>query len=107
MRVPPWLWIALCWVGFACTPLGLSSALVRPRLVARLGDDAFRGVYSVAVLAWFVALVWVFARHKHDGPLLWSTIGPPAVAAALNHVVMALALALLAPWLLSQHTAAR
>lgn len=103
--MPPWLWIALCWVGFACTHLVLSSASLRPRLVARLGDDAFRGVYSVAVLAWFVALVWVFARHKHDGPLLWSTIGPPAVAAALNHVVMALALALLVAGLLPAHAA--
>jgi uncharacterized membrane protein len=105
MRVPPWLWIALCWVGFACTHLVLSSASLRPRLVARLGDDAFRGVYSVAVLAWFVALVWVFARHKHDGPLLWSTIGPPAVAVALNQVVMALALALLVAGLLPAHAA--
>jgi len=103
--VPPWLWIALCWAGFACTHLVLSSASLRPRLVARLGDDAFRGVYSLAVLAWFVALVWVFARHKHDGPLLWSTIGPPAVAQALNHVLMALALALLLAGLLPAHAA--
>src|SRR5262249_29886216 len=107
MRMPAWLWIAVCWLGFACPDLVLSSASLRPRLVAGLGDDGFRGVYSVAVLAWFVALVWVFARHKHDGPLLWSTIGPPAVAEALNHVVMALALALLVAGLLSQHTAAR
>jgi uncharacterized membrane protein len=103
--VPPWLWIALLWAGFACTHLVLSSASLRPRLVARLGDDGFRGVYSVAVLAWFVALVWVFARHKHDGPLLWTTIGPPAVAEALNHVVMALALALLVAGLLPAHAA--
>jgi uncharacterized membrane protein len=92
--VPPWLWIALLWAGFAGTHFVLSSATLRPRLVGRLGDGAFRGLYSLAVVAWFVALVWYFARHKHSGPLLWSTIGPPVVAELLSYLLMALALAL-------------
>jgi uncharacterized membrane protein len=47
--------------------------------------------------------VWVFARHKHDGPLVWNTIGPPAVAEALNRVLMGLALALLVAGFLPAH----
>jgi uncharacterized membrane protein len=103
--VPPWSWIAVLWAGFAGTHLVLSSAWLRPRLVARLGYDAFRGVYSLAVLAWLVALVWVFAHLKHSGPLLWSTIGPPAVARGLNYALMALALAVLVAGLLPAHAA--
>lgn len=101
----PWLWIALLWVGFAATHLVLSSATVRARLVARLGYDTFRGLYSLAVIAWFVALVWYYARHKHSGPLLWGTIGPPAVAELLNYLLMALALALLVAGLIPSQAA--
>lgn len=98
--MPPWLLIALLWVGFAGTHFVLSSASLRPRLLARLGDGPFRGLYSLAVLAWFVALVWVFARHKHDGPVLWNTIGPPAIAEGANLALMALAFAVLVAGLL-------
>jgi uncharacterized membrane protein len=101
----PWLWIALLWVGFGGTHLVLSSATLRPQLVGRLGPDAFRGLYSFAVLAWFVALVWYFARHKHSGPLLWNTIGPPVIAELLSSVLMALALALLVAGLIPAHAA--
>lgn len=95
VRVPAWLWIALLWIGFASTHLILSSASLRPRLIGRLGDQPFRGLYSLAVLAWFVALVWVFAIHKHSGPLLWNTVGPPAIAEFANAVLMGLAFAVL------------
>jgi uncharacterized membrane protein len=104
-RVPSWLWIALLWAGFAATHLVLSSASLRPRLVARLGDGPFRGLYSLAVLAWFVALVWTFARHKHSGPLLWSTIGPPALAEPVSYLLMGLAFALAIAGLLPAHAA--
>src|SRR5262245_18520396 len=96
----PWLCIAVLWAGFAGTHLVLSSAWLRPQLRSRLGEDAFRGLYSLAVAAWFVALVWYFARHKHSGPLLWSTLGPAAVAGWLNYLLMGLALALLIAGLL-------
>jgi uncharacterized membrane protein len=102
--VPSWLWIALLWAGFAGTHFVLSSASLRPRLIARLGDGPFRGLYSLAVLAWFVALVWVFARHKHAGPVLWNTIGPPAIADGTNLVLMVLAFAVLVAGLLPSQT---
>lgn len=95
--MPPWLGIALLWAGFAGAHLYLSGDDVRPRLVARLGLDAFRGVYSLVVLVWFGWLVWYWWHHRHSGPLLWTTLGPPAVARALNHVLMFAAFALLVP----------
>jgi uncharacterized membrane protein len=97
--------MAVLWVGFAGTHLALSAASVRPRLVARLGDNAFRGLYSLAVLTWFVALVWTFAHHKHAGPLLWSTIGPPTLARLLSDALMVLAFALVVGRLLPAHAA--
>jgi uncharacterized membrane protein len=89
------LTIAALWIVFGLTHVALSSTTLRPRLVERLGAQGFQGVYSIAVIASFVPLVWVFATHKHAGPLLWTTIGPPDVARALNYVLNALAFALL------------
>ena len=95
--MPPWLGIALLWAGFAGAHLYLSGDDVRPRLVARLGPDVFRGVYSLVVLVWFGWLVWYWWHHKHTGPLLWTTLGPPVLARALNHVLMFAAFVLLVP----------
>jgi uncharacterized membrane protein len=92
--------LALLWATFAGSHMILSSARLRPRLRARLGEQGFRGLYSLIALAIFVPLVGVYWGNRHAGPLLWTTIGPPAVATALNHVLMALALVLLASSLL-------
>lgn len=97
--------LALLWAAFAGSHLVLSSTRMRPVLRARLGEQGFRGVYSLVALATFVPLVWVFAMHKHAGPLLWMTLGPPEIARALNHVVMAIALILLASSLLPANAA--
>ncbi len=87
--------IAGLWVVFGVTHVILSSTPLRPRLIDRLGAQGFQGVYSLAVLASFIPLVWVFATHKHAGPLLWTTIGPPDVARGVNYALNALAMALL------------
>jgi len=92
--------ILLLWLAFGATHVVLSSARVRPVLVARLGDGGFLALYSVVALAIFVPLTSVFATHKHAGPLLWQTVGPAAVARGLNHVLMAAALVLLVASLL-------
>lgn len=89
------LTIAALWAAFGITHVVLSSASLRPRLIARLGAQGFQGIYSLAVLASFVPLVWVFATNKHAGPLLWTTLGPPDVARGVNYVLNALAMVLL------------
>jgi len=71
------LLVILLWVGFAATHMGLSGARFRPRLVERLGESGFLGVYSLISFAFFIPLVWCYLTHKHAGPLLWSmALGP-------------------------------
>lgn len=84
------LLIGLLWLAFGGSHLLLSSAGLRARLHGLLGAQGFRGLYSLVALASFVPLVWVFAEHPRSGPLLWTRLGPPAVALWLNHLLMAL-----------------
>ncbi len=71
-------WIALWAVLFLVTHLAISSARLRPRLVAALGLQPYRGVYSLVSLATFVPMAIVFALHKHSGPMFWDlqTVAP-------------------------------
>jgi uncharacterized membrane protein len=97
--------IGLLWAAFMATHLALSSARVRPAAIARLGADGFRGVYSLVALGLFVPLVWIFATHKHAGPLLWLSLGPPGAARFVNHVLMGLATILVVASVLPSSTA--
>lgn len=96
--------IGLLWAGFMATHILLSSARARPALLARLGAQGFQGVYSLVALAFFVPLIWVFATHKHAGPVLWYSAGPPAVAGVLNRVLMTFAVVLFVSSLLPSST---
>jgi uncharacterized membrane protein len=74
--------------------MGLSSLSLRPRLLERLGERGFQGVYSLVALALFVPLVWVYASNKHAGPELWSLGDAPGVQAIVSlGMVVALVLA--------------
>ena len=69
--------IALLWIAFTATHLGLASRRVEPKLRAKLGDLAFLGLYSVVALALFVPLMSIYFGHRHAGPWLWVvTVGP-------------------------------
>ncbi len=92
------------WAAFAGTHVWLSSARTRAALIERVGPQPFQGIYSLVALATFVPLVWIFARHKHAGPLLWMTLGPPTIARAVSYVLMALALILVVASLLPSST---
>jgi uncharacterized membrane protein len=86
--------LLLLWMAFAGTHIALSSGRIRPRLIAGIGAQPFLGVYSLVALALFVPLVRLYFRHRHAGPVLWTSAGPPAGAVAANHVLMAAALVL-------------
>jgi uncharacterized membrane protein len=73
------VWIAAFWILFAATHMGLSSQRLRPRIVARLGDRGFLGLYSLVALATFVPLVSSYYAHKHAGPYLWQLARLPGV----------------------------
>jgi len=87
------LWVALLWLAFAATHMGLSSLRLRPRLVAALGEFGFQGVYSGVALVIFVALCWMYFAHPHSGPHLWYLGANPAVR-WVGYIGLAFALAL-------------
>jgi len=87
------VWIAALWLLFAATHMAFSSQRLRPRLVARLGDRAFQGLYSLVALAIFVPLVSTYYAHKHTGPYLWTLSMLPGVR-TLGYAVMGAAFAL-------------
>ena len=63
--------ILLLWAGFTATHVGLSTLPVRNRIVARIGEPPFRGLYSLVAFAFFVPLVWTFFAQKPGGTWLW------------------------------------
>ncbi len=64
-------WIAIWWVAFGGTHTLLTTGAVRPRLIERLGDKGYQGVYSLISLATFVALCWMYFNNRHGGAMLW------------------------------------
>ncbi len=67
----PTVRIVLLWACFAATHIGLSSLPLRGRITARIGEPAFRALYSLVAFAFFVPLVSTFFAHKHGGAWLW------------------------------------
>ena len=45
----------------------------RQRTIARLGEGAWKGLYSVASLLGFVALIWGYGQARLDPTVLWAT----------------------------------
>ena len=63
----PSILIALCWLLFAATHIGLASRRVRPVLVARLGHSTFSNLFSLVAIVTFGLLIHVLAIHQHAG----------------------------------------
>jgi uncharacterized membrane protein len=100
----PVLLIAVLWLAFAATHMGLSSQTLRPRLVGAVGDAPFLGLYSLVALAVFVPMVSVYFGHQHAGPHLWY-LGSGPLVRALMWVGMVTALALVIGGLIRQSPA--
>jgi uncharacterized membrane protein len=75
---------------FAGTHMVLSSLPARAKLIDRLGEKAFIGLYSLVAFATFVPLVWVYLGNRHAGGLVWNLAAAPGVRP------LAMALAVLA-----------
>lgn len=99
-------WILLWALLFLLTHLVISSAMVRPRMVAALGDDTFRGGFTLISLGTFIPLVLEFAWHKHAGAMLWNLRADPLVR-WLVWVMMLLALIVIVAGLINPSPAAR
>jgi uncharacterized membrane protein len=83
--------ISLLWLAFAASHMGLASVRFRPRLVARLGERGYQGMFSLVALALFVPLVWTYFANKHELPLLWNVhpLGDAARAAVTALIILA------------------
>jgi len=62
-------------VLFAVTHIGMSHDPYRARLVEKLGEKPFLGVYSLVSLVTFGGAIWVFAGNQNIGPVLWTLPG--------------------------------
>jgi uncharacterized membrane protein len=87
-------WIAFWWGMFAGTHMVLSSLPVRGKLIARLGEKGFIGLYSLIAFATFIPLVWVYFFNRHAGGAIWNLAAAPGVR-PLAAVLAVLAIALI------------
>jgi uncharacterized membrane protein len=94
------------WTGlFVGMHLLLSSEPIRARLIAFLGVQPFRGVYSLVALGTFIPMLVAFGHHKHAGMMLWNLRDEP-IARAVTWLLMFVALILVIGGLINPNPAA-
>ena len=52
-------------------PCGFSRTDWRRRLIARLGDGPWKGIYSLVSIAGFILIIWGYGMARQDPVLLW------------------------------------
>ena len=80
-------------VLFFVTHLGMSHDPYRARLIEKLGEKPFMGVYSLVSFVTFGGAIWVFVGHRGMGPELWDL---PAWFIPLVYALMLFGFSLLA-----------
>jgi uncharacterized membrane protein len=70
--MPAFSWLVLAAVAWIALHLGVSGTALRGRIVARIGDGPFRGLFSLASL---LAVAWLAMSYGNAGPVrgLWAT----------------------------------
>jgi uncharacterized membrane protein/mono/diheme cytochrome c family protein len=81
-RPSPMRWLALFVLLFVAGHLILSSTPVRTQLVAKLGERAFLGTYSLVVTGALIGLIWAFGQAPYNElwpSLVWTRYVPLVV----------------------------
>ena len=55
-------WVGLGWAVFTGSHLALSHPPIRGKLIDILGDDRFKGVYSLVAIGSFVPTTYLYIR---------------------------------------------
>ncbi len=89
----PTLGVALLWMLFAGTHIGLATEAPRRALIHKLGRWGFIGLFSAVAVVTFAALVHYFAVHRLEGlpgfglatsaPIRWVLYGLSALGTAV------------------------
>ncbi len=85
----PAVTVALCWMLFALSHVGLATGRVRAALVARLGVWGFTGVFSLVAAGAFALLIRSYAIHRLDGTAGLALGTMPVLRIALMTVIVA------------------
>lgn len=64
----PWIVVALCWLLFVGTHIGLATSRIRTSLVARLGPWGFSHLFAVVAAVSFALAIHTLAIHQGEGP---------------------------------------
>ena len=73
------VWIAIWAFSFLASHLIISSSAFRSCLINAVGEQPYRGIYSLVAAATLTALIIEFGHHKHSGPMLWYLRGTPPI----------------------------
>ena len=84
----PALTVAVLWLLFAGTHIGLATRRLRAALVARLGEAGFTALFSVIASASFAAAIAYYAAHRTEGAPGLALANVPALRGALMAVTV-------------------
>ena len=87
--ITPALGVALCALLFVGTHVGLATHGVRARLVARLGEGGFFGLYSLVASVTFAIVVAYYAAHRFEGAAGLALVANPALRTVLVTMIVA------------------
>ena len=79
-------------LSFVVTHIVMSAEPYRSRMLDKLGEMGFRGVYSLVSILTLGGAVWFYASHRDLGPVLWEL---PFYLAILPYLLMLLAIPML------------
>ncbi len=79
----PAIGVALLWLAFGATHVGLTTSTIRGPLAARCGERGFSLLFSSVSMVCFGLLVTYYAAHRFEGAASLALVEIPALRAAL------------------------